>query len=161
MASLWASPNADLATVTPSVFPVHHRLGTRWADNDVNGHLNNAIYYGLFDTAINTWLLNNAPRAHARDETITFVAESACRYLDQLSYPENLLVGIAVSSLGDSSVSYELGVFRDGDTEVGPLAALGRWVHVYVDATTHRPKSIPDGIRDVLVGVLASKRVTV
>ena len=29
------------------------KLSTRWNDNDIYGHLNNVIYYELFDTAVN------------------------------------------------------------------------------------------------------------
>ena len=39
--------------LTSHDFPVHWPVLTRWADNDMFGHLNNAVYYQLFDTAIN------------------------------------------------------------------------------------------------------------
>ena len=38
-------------------FNIHWRLTTRWADNDVYGHLNNAVYYALFDSALTSWLI--------------------------------------------------------------------------------------------------------
>ena len=34
-------------------------MSTRWNDNDIYGHLNNVIYYELFDTAVNKWLIKN------------------------------------------------------------------------------------------------------
>ena len=42
--------------LTSNDFPVLWPVGTRWADNDMFGHLNNAVYYQLFDTAINAWI---------------------------------------------------------------------------------------------------------
>ena len=35
------------------------KMNTRWNDNDIYGHLNNVIYYELFDTAVNKWLIQN------------------------------------------------------------------------------------------------------
>lgn len=34
-------------------FPVLRPITTRWADNDVYGHVNNVVYYSYFDTAVN------------------------------------------------------------------------------------------------------------
>ena len=45
--------------LTSRDFPVHWPVLTRWADNDMFGHLNNAVYYQLFDTAINGWIHTN------------------------------------------------------------------------------------------------------
>ena len=42
--------------LTANDFPVHWPVLTRWTDNDMFGHLNNAVYYELFDTAINAWI---------------------------------------------------------------------------------------------------------
>lgn len=144
--------------LTSQDFPVHWPVLTRWADNDMFGHLNNAVYYQLFDTAINGWI---AARVPALDPVtmpeLGVVAESGCRFLGELAFPERLVVGLAVTRLGRSSVTYRLAVFRDSDDQVGegagspvPLAALGHWVHVYVDRTTRRPIPIPEAVRALL-----------
>ena len=39
-----------------SAYPVLLDTPTRWSDNDLFGHLNNAVYYELFDSAINRHL---------------------------------------------------------------------------------------------------------
>ncbi|HEU4360439.1 MAG TPA: thioesterase family protein, partial [Mycobacterium sp.] len=126
---------------------------TRWADNDMFGHLNNAVYYQLFDTAINGWIGANAGADPITMPELGIVAESGCRYFSELSFPERLAVGLAVTRLGRTSVTYRLGVFRSdaaSPDQAQPIAALGHWVHVYVDRTSRRPVPIPAGIRTLL-----------
>ena len=140
----------DSDTLTSHDFPVLWPVLTRWADNDMFGHLNNAVYYQLFDTAINGWINTNVPAA----DPVTMaaqgiVAESGCRYFSELHFPQRLVVGLAVSKLGRSSVTYRLGIFRDGE-QPEPVAAVGHWVHVYIDRTSRRPVPIPDAIRALL-----------
>ncbi|ORW00360.1 4-hydroxybenzoyl-CoA thioesterase [Mycobacterium kyorinense] len=127
---------------------------TRWADNDMFGHLNNAVYYQLFDTAINAWINTNVDLDPVTAPVQGIVAESGCRYFSELHFPQRLVVGLAVTRLGRSSVTYRLGVFRAGeelaDGEQQAVAALGHWVHVYVDRTSRKPQPIPDPIRALL-----------
>ena len=127
-------------------FPVHWPVLTRWTDNDMFGHLNNAVYYELFDTAINAWINTNCEVDPLDVPWLGVVAESGCRYFAELKFPDPLVVGLAVVRIGNSSVTYRLGVF----TADGPVAAVGHWVHVYVDRTSRRPVPIPDAIRALL-----------
>ncbi len=134
--------------LTRGDFPVWWPVGTRWADNDMFGHLNNAVYYQLFDTAINAWINTNVGVDPITAPALGIVAESGCRYLSELAFPDALTVGLAVTRLGNSSVTYRLGVFRSGDDE--PITALGHWVHVYVDRVSRKPVPIPAAIRALL-----------
>ncbi|GAA2050859.1 acyl-CoA thioesterase [Williamsia deligens] len=139
-------------------FAVHRPMTTRWSDNDMYGHLNNAVYYQLFDTAVNGWLADGLAAAGvtldpARDPVRNVVVESGCRFLDSVAFPEPVTVGLAVDRLGTSSVTYDLAVFTSDD---GPPSARGRWVHVYVDAESRRPVPVPDAVRGVLTGALRS-----
>ena len=127
-------------------FPLHWPVQTRWTDNDMFGHLNNAIYYQLFDTAINAWIGSGAGVDPMSAPWLGVVAESSCRYFAELKFPSDLVVGLAVTRLGTSSVTYRTGLWADG----GPVAAVGSWVHVYVDRETRRPVPIPAGIRTLL-----------
>ncbi|MBV9722528.1 MAG: acyl-CoA thioesterase, partial [Mycobacterium sp.] len=126
----------------------------RWADNDMFGHLNNAVYYQLFDTAINGWINTNAAINPVTTPVQGIVAESGCRYFSELHFPDRLVVGLAVTRLGRSSATYRLGVFAAGEesavNEARTVAALGHWVHVYVDRTSRKPAPIPDPIRQLL-----------
>lgn len=137
---------------TSADFPLHWPVQTRWTDNDMFGHLNNAIYYQLFDTAINAWLGTRIGVDPMSAPWLGVVAESSCRYLAELSFPSDLVVGLAVTRLGTSSVTYRTGLWSDG----GPVAAVGSWVHVYVDRRTRRPVPIPDEIRAPMEGIAAT-----
>jgi acyl-CoA thioester hydrolase len=114
---------------------------TRWRDNDQYGHLNNSIYYELFDSAINELLLeNNLLNFMSGDHTF-LVASSGCNYFSELAYPQKLEVGLAVVRLGNSSVTYDLGLFKHG-SDIS--AANGFFVHVHVARDSHRPAPITD-----------------
>ncbi len=141
--------------LTSSDFPVLWPVGTRWADNDMFGHLNNAVYYQLFDTAINAFITIGTGLEPTSMPALGVVAESGCRYFSELQFPQSLEVGLAVTRLGRSSVTYRLGVFesKEGSKEgrvPRPVTALGHWVHVYVDRASRKPVPIPDPIRALL-----------
>ncbi|MGJ6121704.1 acyl-CoA thioesterase [Mycolicibacterium fluoranthenivorans] len=136
--------------LTSADFPVHWPVQTRWTDNDMFGHLNNAVYYELFDTAINAWIGAGSGTDAMSAPWLGVVAESGCRYFAELKFPADLVVGLAVTRLGTSSVTYRTALFEAG----APLAAVGTWVHVYVDRDTRRPVPIPAEIRGLLSGAV-------
>lgn len=121
-------------------------MQTRWADNDHYGHVNNVTYYSYFDSAVNGWLISTTGVDIRELDAIGVVAETSCRYLAELSFPDRLQVGLAVERLGTQSITYSLAIFRETDDTL-TAAATGRFVHVYVDPQTRRPVPIPDQIR--------------
>jgi acyl-CoA thioester hydrolase len=133
--------------ITRSEYPHFVTVPTRWMDNDVYGHINNALYYGFFDTAINQFLISEGGLDITAGEVIAFAAESQCQYLQPLAFPEVIEVGLRVGKLGNSSVRYELAIFKQGETLA---AAAGYFVHVFVDRETQRPVPIPERIRAAL-----------
>jgi acyl-CoA thioester hydrolase len=133
-----------------SEFPVLRTITTRWMDNDHYGHVNNVVYYSYFDTAVNGYLIE-ASGTDIRDlPSIGIVAETSCRFLQELSFPDTIHAGLALEKLGNSSVIYRIGLFRNEQTEP---AALGRFVHVYVDAASRRPVPVPPPIRAALTAL--------
>jgi acyl-CoA thioester hydrolase len=142
--------------LTSGDFPVWWPVGTRWADNDMFGHLNNAVYYQLFDTAINAWINTSTGLDPMATPALGIVAESGCRYFSELHFPQGLIVGLAVTRLGRSSVTYRLGIFESTENRAQPITALGHWVHVYVDRVSRKPVPIPDAVRAVLSTALAA-----
>jgi acyl-CoA thioester hydrolase len=136
-------------SLTSNDFSVHWPVLTRWTDNDMFGHLNNAVYYELFDTAINAWINTNCGIDPLTAPWLGVVAESGCRYFAELKFPDPLVVGLAVDRLGNSSVTYRLALFQQDH----PLAAVGHWVHVYVDRESRRPVPIPGPIRSLLQSI--------
>jgi acyl-CoA thioester hydrolase len=129
---------------------VLRQISTRWADNDVYGHVNNVVYYSYFDTAVNGWLMDATGTDIRLLPAIGVVAETSCRFLSALSFPDLVVAGLRLRRLGTSSVTYEVGLFR-GDDEAP--AGLGSFVHVYVDSATRRPVPVPELIRGALRGL--------
>ncbi|WP_454720931.1 MULTISPECIES: acyl-CoA thioesterase [Cupriavidus] len=136
-------PTAD----TRSAYRHFQPITTRWMDNDVYGHVNNVIYYSYFDTVVNTYLIRQGVLDIEAGETIGLVIETQCNYFSALSFPDTVVAGLRVARLGNSSVRYEVGLFRN-DEEVA--AAQGHFVHVYVDRATRRPVPLPAALRNAL-----------
>ena len=103
---------------------------TRWGDNDIYGHVNNNIYYSMFDTAVNYFLIKNAGFDPLESNTIGVTPETRCRYYKSIKYPEIVDVGINIKKLGNSSIRYEIGVFKKNEYDP---CAVGYFVHVYVN----------------------------
>ena len=128
-------------------FKVFRNLQTRWADNDVYGHMNNVVHYQLFDTAINQWLMEEGLLDPLGGAIVGLVVETGCRYHAEAMFPDRITAGVSVERLGGSSVTYAIALFRnDEDTAF----ANGRFVHVYVDRSTRRPVQLPDSWRAIL-----------
>ena len=128
-------------------------ITTRWHDNDLYGHVNNVVYYGFFDSAVNTWLIEHAGLDIHRDPVVAYVAGSACDYFAAVAFPQRIEVGIAVERLGNSSVQYALAVFVEGEREA---CAAGRFTHVFVDRSSGRPVAMPARLRSAYERLLSA-----
>jgi acyl-CoA thioester hydrolase len=128
-------------------FRVLRRLPTRWADVDVYGHVNNVVHYSFFDTAVNGWLIDATGTDIRTRPAVGLVVETSCRYFAELKFPETVTGALALERLGSSSVVYRLALF--GEQAETP-AAVGRFVHVYVDQETRRPVPVPPEIKAAL-----------
>jgi acyl-CoA thioester hydrolase len=133
-------------------FPALRTITTRWDDEDVYGHVNNVVYYSYFDTAVNGYLIDATGTDIRRLDAVGLVAETQCEFLRELNFPGEVHAGLAVTRLGTSSVVYRLALFQGESDEP---AAIGRFVHVYVDAVTRQVTPIPDVIRSAVHGLVA------
>lgn len=133
--------------LTRSDFATFRALPTRWADNDIYGHVNNVVHYALFDTAVNGWLIE-AGLLDIRDGgTVGLVVETGCNYFAEMAFPDMIHAGIRVGRIGTSSVVYEVGLFRNDDDRA---SAQGRFVHVYVDKESRKPRPLDETWRSKL-----------
>ena len=128
-------------------YVVFEPIETRWADNDVYGHVNNVSYYAFFDTAVNRRLARAGLLDIDKGQTIGLVVETGCRYHAPAAFPEALEAGLRVAHIGASAVRYELAIFRPGEDSA---IAEGFFVHVYVDRRARRPAPLPQTWREVL-----------
>lgn len=124
-----------------------HTLTTRWMDNDVYGHVNNVNYYSFFDTAVGAFLIREGGLDYLNSPCVAWVVDTRCSYFKSIAFPDEVKVGVRVARLGNSSVHYELGIFKNDDPQA---CAMGHFVHVYVDRVTQRPVPIPHTTRQAL-----------
>ena len=128
-------------------YPHFLEIATRWMDNDIYGHVNNVVYYSYFDTVVNEYLVRAGGLDIHGGAVIGIAVESLCRFHRSLAFPDTVDAGLRVGRLGNSSVRYEIGLFRRGEDEP---AATGHFVHVFVDRGNRRPVPIPGAIRAAL-----------
>ena len=126
-------------------------ITTRWMDNDIYGHVNNVTYYSYFDSAVNAYLIAEGGLDIHGGEVVGFVVSSSCDYFASIAFPDRIEIGLRVGKLGNSSVQYELAVFKADEEEA---CAAGRFVHVFVDRSSNRPVSIPENLRAALTVLL-------
>ncbi|GAA6185051.1 thioesterase family protein [Aliiglaciecola sp. NS0011-25] len=132
---------------TRNDYKVFYPMQTRWADNDIYGHVNNVQYYAYFDTAVNRYLIEEGGLNIHSDAVVGFVVESKCQYFSAIAYPQSLQIGLRVSRLGNSSVTYEIGIFVEGESSP---SAQGHFVHVFVEQQTNKSTAIPSNILEAL-----------
>jgi acyl-CoA thioester hydrolase len=126
-------------------------IPTRWMDNDVYGHVNNVVYYSYFDTVVNQYLIEQGVLDFERSPVIGLVIETQCNYFAPLTFPDIVHAGLRVAKLGNSSVRYEIGLFRNDEDKA---AAQGHFVHVYVDRAARQPVALPAAMRAALERIL-------
>ena len=119
-------------------------IDLRWNDFDRFGHVNNAIFFELFDTTVNIWLAE-VGLFQMHYDPMCVVAQHACDYFFEIKPSDKVEVALAIETIGTSSLTYLPALFRIGDDHP---AAQGTYVHVAVDKTTRRPTPIgPEAIR--------------
>ena len=122
-------------------------ITTRWMDNDIYGHVNNVVYYSYFDSVANQYLIEQGGLDIHSAEIIGFVVASSCEYKSPVAYPDKLEAGFRVNRLGNSSVEYGIGIFKQGEQTV---SAHGTFTHVFVDRETEKPVAIAGKMREAL-----------
>ena len=131
-----------------TAYKAFRTIATRWLDNDVYGHINNVVYYGWFDTAVNGLLIERGSIDIYSGAVIGLVIETQCNYFAPLAFPEDVVAGIRVAHVGSSSVRHEVAIFPAD--QILPCAAKGHFIHVYVDRATRKPVRLPATLTSVL-----------
>lgn len=132
-------------------YPYFSHISTRWTDNDIYGHINNATYYGFFDTVANEYLINEGGMDIQAAEIVGYIVASSCQYHAPIAHPCTVHAGLRVNRIGSSSVEYGIAIFAGDDTSA---AAHGTFTHVFVDRTSDQSTPIPADIRAALIRVM-------
>lgn len=120
-------------------------------DNDMFGHVNNVNYYSYFDTIINQFLIEQAGFVPQKSQQIGFIVKSSCSYISPVSYPQKLVGALRVDRIGNSSVDYAVGIFKQNE-EVA--SAVGCLTHVFVDRNSHKPTAIKGMLREAMLSAV-------
>jgi acyl-CoA thioester hydrolase len=129
-----------------------HAITTRWADNDPLQHVNNVVYFSYFDTALTYFEMTTGVADLVNGPVRVVMAESTCRFLRSVAFPDRITIGLRAAAIGRSSFRYDLAVFRNDEDEA---SAEGQVVRVFVESATQRPVPVPDASRAILESVLA------
>lgn len=132
---------------TRDEFPLRRVLESRWSDNDRYGHINNAVYYTLFEQLMMGFLEETAQLDLDALSLRCYTVENGCRYHNALVHPCKIEACLRVARIGRSSVRYELALFAEADQAV---CATGHVVDVFVSAETERPVELPRAVREAL-----------
>jgi acyl-CoA thioester hydrolase len=139
------------APLARDTFNTFITMPTRWADNDVYGHVNNVTYYSYFDTAVNQWLITQGLLdIHSADESLPvgLVVANRCQFFAALAFPQSLDIGLRIEHIGTSSVRFVLGVFA---ANTPMAAAVGEFTHVYVHRHSRKPMPLPAHWRSIFL----------
>ena len=128
-------------------FPLFYALESRWADNDIYGHINNVAYYAYFDTVVNRFLIEEGAMRPGTDEVVGYVVQSSANYFTPVSYPTTLSLGLRVERLGTKSVTWSLGVFA---LDAHQSCVTGQFTHAFVERTSGLSAEIPLSIRSAI-----------
>ena len=137
-------------------FPKIISMTTRWSDNDIYLHVNNVVYFSYFDTAVNQNLVESGVLTIENSEVVGLVVNNQCQFFASIAFPDTVHVGLSVEKIGNSSVTYRLGIFKNSENQ---LSALGSYTHVYVNRKTQRPVPIPEQTRAVFESLLVPKNI--
>ncbi|KAJ3867829.1 HotDog domain-containing protein [Lentinula novae-zelandiae] len=146
-------PSGNLKTLRREDFGYTLSHRTRWSDNDQYHHINNSIYYHLFDSIVNTYLIESCGQNPQDSHSIGLVVSSWCQFFAPLSFPDILDLCLRVKKLGDSSVTYEIGVFKQGSNSP---TVVGGYTHVFVDRKSRKRTPIPLAVRNGLEALTSS-----
>ena len=141
---------------TPSArsdYPIFYSLESRWADNDIYGHINNVAYYAYFDSVVNRFLIEEGGLRPGVDTVVGYVVHSSADYFSTASYPATLMLGLRVLRIGEKSVRWEVGVFA---SDAEQSCVTGTFTHAFVDRESGRSAPVPDGIRRAIESLPAT-----
>ncbi len=124
-----------------NIYKYFIKIETRWNDNDSYGHINNAIYYEFMDTVVNNYLIEHQITNSEENSLIGLVVSNSCTYFKPIKYPDTISVGLSIKRIGNSSITYDIGIFKNNDTQA---SARGSYIHVYVDKKERKPIKISD-----------------
>lgn len=128
-------------------YPVILEIPIAWGDMDAFGHVNNTVYFRLFESARIAYLDRIGFRGH---DTMVgpILASTHCRFRRPLVYPDTVHVGARVTELSDDRFTMDYQIVSG---KSGEVAAQGGGVVVAYDYGSGVKAAIPAAVRDAIL----------
>jgi len=136
-------------------FRFFYFLRVRWAEVDMQKIVFNAHYLMYFDTAIaDYWRALALPYEEAMELLggDLYVRKASLEYSGSARFDDQLSIGLKCVKVGRSSIEFVGAVFR-GDV----LLVKGELIYVFANPLTQRSQSVPDVLRELLMGYEAGQ----
>lgn len=122
-------------------FPYRLSDNVRFADLDINQHVNNASYATYFETS-RVLLMKDGANGLSPEGFGWVMVRLDINFRAELHWPGTIELGLGVAKIGRTSVSFDQVVFSEGK-----CVASARAVNVLVDQVTRKPAQLTDEIR--------------
>lgn len=102
-----ALSNESLSNARPDElahYPIIHHQPIHWGEMDAFNHLNNVVFYRYAESARIGYL---QALGMFDGSMVTILAQSSCKYLRPVIYPDTLLLGVRCQRLGNTSIVIE------------------------------------------------------
>lgn len=120
------------------------KVQLRFNDIDILGHLNNTVYFSLYDLGKARYMEEVGLREAAPVPPTSVIADVHCSYLKPIHYGDEIYVTTTCPEIGDKSFVLEQEMV-DADGEVRSRC---RTVMVYFDPATGKSDHVPQAYRD-------------
>lgn len=126
-------------------FPVVSEYPVQWGDQDAFGHVNNLVYFRWFESSRITYFERiGVLDFESENKTAMILASIQCDYLQQLTYPDRIVVGASVTRIGNSSMTVKHAIASEAACDV---VAKSESIIVYYDYQDQQSLRVPDEVR--------------
>lgn len=112
----------------------------RFNDIDILGHLNNTVYFSLYDLGKARYMEDLGLRAHGPEAPACVIADVHCTYIQPIKYGDEIMVTTVCTETGEKHFTLEQEMVDDK----GVVRSKCRTVMVYIDPSTGKSAPLPE-----------------
>lgn len=116
----------------------------RFNDIDILGHLNNTVYFSLYDLGKAKYMEEVGLRKPGPEAPISVIADVHCSYFKPVHYGDEIYIETNCSEIGDKHFTLD----QEMVDSSGEVRSKCRTVMVYIDPKTGKAASLPQDFRD-------------
>lgn len=127
-----------------AAYPLKTFEKLRYADTDRQGHINNAVFSTMLETG-RVELLYAPDHPLYADGCAFAIASLHLDFHGEITWPGNVDIGTRISSIGNSSITIEQGLFQ-----LGRCVATAKTIIVQMNESSRRSQPLSDSARQKL-----------